>query len=130
MAKAAKTKTVKKKKRQISEGRVYICATFNNTIVTITDNDGATVTWASAGSCGFKGARQSTPYAGQVAAEKAADNAILSGLEKVHIFLKGAGPGREQAMRGLNSKGLNIMSITDATPIPHNGCRKRRVRRV
>ncbi|OGJ52337.1 30S ribosomal protein S11 [Candidatus Peregrinibacteria bacterium RIFOXYB2_FULL_32_7] len=120
----------KTKKIHVPEGKVYIGATFNNTIVTITDLEGKTIAWASAGACGFKGTRQSTPYAGQVASETAAEKAQVFGLEKAHIFVKGVGPGREQAMRGLNSKGLNILSITDITPMPHNGCRRSRSRRV
>lgn len=127
---ATKNKQTKKKKVHVSEGRVYISATFNNTIVTITDIEGNVLTAASAGSSGFKGTRKSTPYAGQVSSENAAEKAKTFGLEKVHVLIKGAGPGREQAMRGLNAKGLEIVSITDITPMAHNGCRKKRTRRV
>ncbi|KKP39054.1 MAG: 30S ribosomal protein S11, small subunit ribosomal protein S11 [Candidatus Peregrinibacteria bacterium GW2011_GWF2_33_10] len=126
----AKKRGAKKKKVHITDGKIYVTATFNNTIVTITDLEGNVLTWASAGSAGFKGTRRSTPYAGQIAAENVAEKAKLFGLERAAVFLKGAGPGREQAMRGLNAKGIEVLSITDITPTPHNGCRKRRTRRV
>ena len=110
---------------------VHIQATFNNTIVTVTDDAGAAISWSSAGAAGFKGARKSTPYAAQVAAEKAAETAkIATGLEKVRVFVKGVGPGREQAVRGLHAAGLDLLSIVDRTPSAHGGCRPKKPRRV
>ncbi len=127
----AKEKKVKKKVRvSITKGDAYVKASYNNTIVTITDKDGSVLGWASAGSSGFKGARKSTPYAAQVAAEKAVDSVKPYGMMKVSIFVKGVGPGREQAIRGLQAAGLDIDAIIDTTPIPHNGCRKKKPRRV
>ncbi len=120
----------KAKRRLLTEGRVYIQASFNNTIITITDPKGEVVAWASAGSSGFKGPRKATPYAAQVAAESAITKAKVFGLEKVHVYVKGAGNGREQAMRGLQAGGVTIESLTDVTPVPHNGCRPRKARRV
>ncbi len=119
-----------KKKKNIAEGNVYIQATFNNTIVTITDTAGNTISWASAGSLGFKGAKKSTPYAAQVTAETAATKAMESGLKEVHVFVKGPGVGRESAIRSLGALGLKVRSIKDVTPIPHNGCRPQKKRRV
>ncbi len=119
-----------KKKRNVAEGNVYIQATFNNTIVTITDTAGNTISWASAGSLGFKGAKKSTPYAAQVTAETAATKAMDSGLKEVHVFVKGPGVGRESAIRSLGALGLKVKSIKDVTPIPHNGCRPQKKRRV
>lgn len=127
----AKEKKVKKKIRvSVTKGNVYVKATFNNTIVTITDKEGNVLAWASAGSSGFKGARKSTPYAAQVAAEKAVNSVKPYGMMKVSIFVKGVGPGREQAIRGLQSAGMDIDAIIDTTPVPHNGCRKKKPRRV
>lgn len=127
----AKAKTTKKKtKRSVYEGQVYIQATFNNTIVTITDMNGQAVSWASAGSLGFRGAKKSTPYAAQTTAETAAKKAIDYGLQAVHVFVKGPGVGRESAIRSLGALGLRVRSIKDITPIPHNGCRPRKSRRV
>lgn len=127
----ADKKTKKKgKKRVCPECHCYIQATYNNTIITITEPTGDVISWATAGSSGFKGARKSTPYAAQVAAEKAVEKGKLSGIEKVHVFVKGVGSGREQAVRGLNASGLQILSIHDTTPIPHNGCRQKKARRV
>lgn len=120
----------KVKKRNVPLGKAYIQSSFNNTIVTITDPDGGVLAWSSAGSCGFKGARKATPYAAQTASEDAVAKAKLHGLEKVHVFIKGIGPGREQAIRGLQAGGVNVESVTDVTPIPHNGCRPRKSRRV
>ena len=120
----------KAKKRSISLGKALIQSTFNNTIITLTDMDGGVISWSSSGSCGFKGARKSTPYAAQTASESAVSKAKNSGLEKVHVFIKGIGPGREQAIRGLQAGGINVESITDITPVPHNGCRPRKKRRV
>lgn len=130
MAEAAK-KTVKKaKRRSVTEGKVFIQASYNNTIVTITDLSGDVIAWSSAGSSGFKGARKATPYAAQVAAESAANKAKVYGLEKATVYVKGTGNGRDQAIRGIHSAGIGITLITDVTPIPHNGCRKKKQRRV
>ena len=129
MAKAKKV-TKKKEKRSIPVGIVHIDATFNNTIVTFTDTRGNAVSWASAGQSGFKGSRKSTPFAAQLAAEAAAKVAMEHGLRKVAVFVKGPGSGRETAIRSLQAAGLEISSIQDCTPIPHNGCRPRKRRRV
>jgi len=127
---ADKKKTVKKtKKRTVLEGKAFIQASYNNTIISLTDMNGDVLAWGSAGGSGFKGARKSTPYAAQVSAEAATEKAKLYGLEKVEVFVKGVGSGREQAIRGLVAGGLNIVSITDITPVPHNGCRKKKPRR-
>lgn len=129
MAKA-KTATKKKSKRSVYEGKVYVQATFNNTIVTITDMNGQAVSWCSAGSLGFRGAKKSTPFAAQTTAETAAKKAMDYGLQAVHVFVKGPGVGRESAIRSLGALGLRVRSIKDITPIPHNGCRPRKTRRV
>ena len=126
----AKTTRKKKEKRSVFEGNVYIQATFNNTIVTITDLTGNGISWASAGSLGFRGAKKSTPYAAQSTAETAARKAIDLGLKEVHVHVKGPGVGRESAIRSLGNLGLWVKSIKDVTPIPHNGCRPRKSRRV
>ncbi len=128
----APVKKVKKSKnkRTVTEGKVYIQSSFNNTIVTFTDNKGNTLSWSSAGANGFKGAKKATPYAAQISAEAAANKALLYGLEKVDVFVKGIGAGRDQAIRGINGAGISIETITDITPIPHNGCRPRKSRRV
>lgn len=120
----------KKEKKVVGEGNVYIQATFNNTIVTITDIMGNTVSWSSAGGLGFKGAKKSTPYAAQTTAETAAKKAMDYGLREVHVYVKGPGVGRESAIRSLGNLGLWVKSIRDITPIPHNGCRPRKSRRV
>jgi small subunit ribosomal protein S11 len=120
----------KPKKRLLTEGRVYIQASFNNTLITVTDTKGEVIAWASAGSSGFKGPRKATPYAAQIASESAITKAKAFGLERVRVYVKGAGTGREQAIRGLQAGGVNIDSLTDLTPIPHNGCRPRKGRRV
>ncbi len=126
-----KTKARKKVKRQVIEGVAHIYASFNNTIVTITDLQGNTVGWSSAASCGYRGSRKSTPYAAGEAALKAATAVIESyGMKSVHVKTKGPGPGRESAVRSLNSAGLKILSLTDATGIPFNGCRDPKRRRV
>ena len=132
MAPAKGQKKAKKKVRKnIIVGIVSIRASYNNTIVTITDENGMAISWASAGSSGFKGSRKSTPYAAQVAAERAAETAkIATGLEKVKVLIKGVGPGREQAVRGLHSAGLELTAIIDRTPIAHGGCRVKKPRRV
>lgn len=120
----------KKEKKVVYEGNVYIQATFNNTIVTITDLKGNAVSWASAGGLNFKGAKKSTPYAAQTTAETAAKKAIDYGLKTVHVYVSGPGVGRESAIRSLGALGLSVRSIKDVTPIPHNGCRPRKSRRV
>lgn len=128
-APAAKAKK-KPKRRIVTEARAYIQASFNNTMVSIADMDGQVLAWSSAGSSGFKGPKKATPYAAQVSAEKAVEKAKVYGVERVHVVVKGAGNGREQAIRGLQSGGLNIESIRDVTTVPHNGCRQKRTRRV
>jgi small subunit ribosomal protein S11 len=120
----------RKVRRTLSSGQVHIAATFNNTIVTVTDNQGNTVTWGSAGSAGFKGSRKSTPFAARLAAEQAIKAAMAMGLQEVTVFVKGPGPGRESAIRAVQSLGLKVNSITDLTPVPHNGCRPPKKRRV
>jgi small subunit ribosomal protein S11 len=130
MAKKTATKVVKKIKKNIPLGKVFIQCSFNNTIITITDPEGGTISWSSAGSNGFKGSRKSTPYAAQISAENAVEKAKIHGLEKVHVFVKGVGPGREQAIRGLQAAGANVESVTDITPIAHNGTRPKKQRRV
>lgn len=127
---ALKPKKGKAKRRTVVEGKVYIQATYNNTIVSITDLNGEVLAWSSAGSNGFKGAKKATPYAAQVSSENAANKAKVFGLEKVHVIVKGVGSGREQSIRGLHLSGLAIESLTDITAIAHNGVRKRRARRV
>lgn len=123
--------TKKRVRRSVSNGVANVLATFNNTIVTIADEEGNTLSWCSSGAAGFKGARKSTPYAAQVAAEKAAETAKIStGLETVRVYVKGVGPGREQAVRGLHAAGLELTSIIDRTPMPHGGCRPKKPRRV
>lgn len=117
-------------RKNVPQARAYIQATFNNTIVTFTDPQGNAVTWSSAGASGFKGSRKSTPYAAQVAAQNAAKQALDHGVREVDVFVKGPGPGREAAIRSLQGIGLKVKSITDVTPIPHNGCRPRKKRRV
>lgn len=117
-------------RRQIPRGRAYISSSFNNTMITITDPSGNSVSWSSAGASGFKGSRKSTPYAAQVAAESAARRAIEHGMHQIEVFVKGPGSGREAAIRSLQAAGLSVLSITDVTPIPHNGCRPPKSRRV
>jgi small subunit ribosomal protein S11 len=126
----AKSKTKRDKKKNVAEGNVYIQATFNNTIVTITDRMGNALSWASAGSLGFRGAKKSTPYAAQMTAEAAVTRAKEYGLNEVHVFVKGPGVGGESAIRSLGALGLRVRSIQDVTPIPHNGCRPQKKRRV
>ena len=130
MAKVVKTKAKKKEKKNIASGIVYIQATFNNTIVTITDKQGNTMAWSSAGSLDFRGAKKSTPFAAQITAENAARKAMEHGLREVDVYVKGPGSGRESAIRTLQVVGLKINVIKDVTPIPHNGCRPRKRRRV
>jgi len=126
--KAAKVR--RRERKQIPRGRAYVQSTFNNTIVTITDPVGAVLSWGSAGAAGFKGSRKSTPYAAGMAAENAARKAMENGLRQIDVFVKGPGSGREAAIRQLQAVGLMITSITDVTPIPHNGCRPPKRRRV
>ena len=125
----AKTKR-RREKKTVYEGNVFIQATFNNTIVTITDLQGNTVSWSSAGGLGFRGAKKSTPYAAQTTAETAARKAMDLGLREIHVYVKGPGVGRESAIRSLGALGLTVRSMKDVTPIPHNGCRPRKSRRV
>ena len=120
----------KKKTRTIIEGVAHIHATFNNTIITITDRSRNTIAWATAGGSGFRGSRKSTPFAAQIAAEKAGTKAQEYGLKEISVKIKGPGPGRESALRALNAIGLNVVSIEDVTPLPHNGCRPPKQRRV
>lgn len=129
---AAAKKVVKKRKdaRKVDKGQVHIQASFNNTLVTITDMQGNTVSWSSAGSLGFKGSRKSTPFAAQMAAETAAKSAMEHGLKSVEVYVKGPGSGREAAIRSLQAAGLEVTLIKDVTPIPHNGCRPPKRRRV
>src|ERR1022692_2640318 len=124
------TRTRKKVKKNISEGMAHIHASFNNTIVTITDRQGNALSWATSGGSGFRGSRKSTPFAAQVAAERAGNAAKEHGVKNVEVRVGGPGPGRESAVRALNACGLKITSISDVTPIPHNGCRPPKKRRV
>jgi small subunit ribosomal protein S11 len=130
VAKVVKTKAKKKEKKNIASGIVHIQATFNNTIVTITDRQGNALAWSSAGSLDFRGAKKSTPFAAQITAENAARKAMEHGLREVDVYVKGPGSGRESAIRTLQVVGLKINMIKDVTPIPHNGCRPRKRRRV
>ncbi len=130
MAKAKKTRTKRKEKKNIASGIAHIQSTFNNTIVTITDKQGNTIAWSSAGSLDFRGAKKSTPFAAQMTAEDAAKKAMEHGLREVDVYVKGPGAGRESAIRTLQAVGLKINLIKDVTPIPHNGCRPRKRRRV
>ena len=129
MAKTA-TKVRKKVKKNVAEGIAHIHASFNNTIITITDSQGNALSWATSGGAGFKGSRKSTPFAAQVAAEAAGKAAIDCGIKNVEVRIKGPGPGRESSVRALNALGIKISSITDVTPIPHNGCRPPKKRRI
>jgi len=126
----AKAKVKKKVLKGVTSGIAHILATFNNTIVTITDRQGNTVVWSSCGSVGFKGSKKSTPFAAQVAAKNAAKKALEYGLNDVEVFIKGPGSGRESAIRAIQAAGLRISAIKDVTPIPHNGCRPPKRRRV
>jgi small subunit ribosomal protein S11 len=120
----------RKTKRTLSSAQVHIYASFNNTIVTVTDQQGNTVCWASSGSAGFKGSRKSTPFAARLAAEQALKTAMSMGIQEVDLIVKGPGPGRESAIRSLQSIGIKVRSISDVTPVPHNGCRPPKKRRV
>jgi len=130
MAKPKAKKTKRREKKNVVHGQAHIKSTFNNTIVTITDLQGNTISWASAGNVGFKGSRKSTPFAAQMAAEKAARQAMEHGVRKVDVLVKGPGSGRETAIRSLQATGLEVGSIQDVTPVPHNGCRPPKRRRV
>lgn len=125
-----RTKSKKKVKKNIVDGVAHVHASFNNTIITISDRQGNALCWATSGGCGFRGSRKSTPFAAQVAAEKAGEAAKEYGLKNLEVFVKGPGPGRESAVRALNAIGFKITNISDVTPIPHNGCRPPKKRRV
>ena len=130
-AKATAKKVTKKRvKKNIDRGQAHIQSSFNNTIVTLTDAQGNAISWASAGGLGFRGSKKSTPYAAQMAAETAAKAAVVHGLKSVDVMVKGPGSGREAAIRALAANGLQVTSITDVTPVPHNGCRPPKRRRV
>ena len=125
-----KTRTRRREKKNVPVGKAFITSTFNNTVITLTDPSGAVLSWASAGTAGFKGSRKSTPFAAQTAAENAARKAMEVGLKQVEVFVRGPGAGREAAIRSLQAVGLEITAIRDVTPIPHNGCRPPKRRRV
>ncbi|MFA6215088.1 MAG: 30S ribosomal protein S11 [Patescibacteria group bacterium] len=127
---AAKSRAKKNTKRQVASGRTYVKATYNNTVVTFTDLNGNTLVQYSAGQAGFKGPKKSTPYAATIIIERAAEKLKAYGLKEVSVFVKGVGGGREAAIRALNANGINVTSIKDITPIPHNGCRSKKPRRV
>jgi small subunit ribosomal protein S11 len=127
---AAPASTRKKARRSVTVGVAHIKATFNNTVITITDTKGETLCWASAGTCGFKGSRKSTPFAGQMSAQQVAEKAVKFGMKEVDVKVKGPGSGRESAITALQAAGLKIKSIEDVTPLPHNGCRPKKRRRV
>ncbi len=130
MGRRRQTQSRKKVKKMVPRGVAHIFATFNNTIVTITDPQGNTVSWASAGAAGFRGSRKSTPYAARLAAQNAARTAQDNGMQEVEVFVKGPGPGREAAIRALGASGMHLTAIHDITPVPHNGCRPPKRRRV
>jgi small subunit ribosomal protein S11 len=130
MAKATAARVRKKVKKSVADGVAHIHASFNNTIVTITDRQGNALAWATAGGAGFKGSRKSTPFAAQVAAENAGKMALEYGLKNLEVRIKGPGPGRDSTVRALNSLGYKITSISDVTPVPHNGCRPPKKRRI
>ena len=130
MAKPKAKKTKRREKKNVLHGQAHIKSTFNNTIVTITDQQGNTLSWASAGNVGFKGSRKSTPFAAQLAAEGAAKDALALGMKRLEVWVKGPGAGREAAIRSLQAAGMEISAIKDVTPIPHNGCRPPKRRRV
>lgn len=125
-----KNKIKKTKSKNVAEGRIYIQATFNNTIVTVTDANGNVLSWSTAGASGFKGTRKATPFAAATASKNAVEKAKVHGLKQASVFISGVGPGREQAIRALGASGVKISMIEDVTPIPHNGVRKKKPRRV
>lgn len=126
----AAASTRKKARRNVTVGVAHIKATFNNTVITVTDTKGETLCWSSAGTCGFKGSRKSTPFAGQMSAQQVAEKAVKFGMKEVDVKVKGPGSGRESAITALQAAGLKIKSIEDVTPLPHNGCRPKKRRRV
>ena len=128
--KTAGKKLRKKERKNVAQGQAHIKSTFNNTIISITDPAGAVISWSSSGQVGFKGSRKSTPFAAQLAAEDAAKRAMEHGMKRVDVFVKGPGSGRETAIRSLQAAGLEVGSISDVTPVPHNGCRQPKRRRV
>jgi small subunit ribosomal protein S11 len=128
--KKVKTRVRRRERKSVPKGRAYIQSTFNNTVITMTDPSGNAIAWSSGGGAGFKGSRKSTPYAAQLAAQQAARKAMEQGMRQVDVFVKGPGSGREAAIRALQSAGLAVLSIRDVTPIPHNGCRPPKRRRV
>lgn len=130
MADKVVKKSVKKVRKTIPEANVYVTASYNNTLMSLSDPEGNVLAQSSAGGCGFKGSRKSTPYAATVTAEKLIEKVTPYGVEKVQVFIKGVGTGREQAVRGLQAAGLELKAIFDTTPKPHNGCRKKKARRV
>ena len=123
-------RSVRRARKSVPYGQAHIQATFNNTIITMTDQQGDVITWSSAGTAGFKGSRKSTPYAARMAAQQTAKQAMDYGVREIDIFVKGPGPGREAAIRALQGAGLKVKSITDVTPVPHNGCRPPKKRRM
>ena len=130
MAEKKRTRARRREKKSIPAGKAYIQSTFNNTIITLTNPEGSVIAWASSGTAGFKGSRKGTPYTAQLAARDAARKAMVHGLRQVEVYVKGPGSGREAAIRSLQSSGLYITSIRDVTPVPHNGCRPPKRRRV
>ncbi|MFC1480111.1 30S ribosomal protein S11 [Candidatus Omnitrophota bacterium] len=130
MQKKAKTKRRKKIARKISSGKLFVHATFNNTIVTVTDTEGKVLCWSSPGTVGFKGSRKSTPFAANIAAKDVVKKARAYGITEVEVFLRGPGSGKESAVRSIRSEGLNVRGIKDLTPTPHNGCRPKKRRRI
>ncbi|MBN2307300.1 30S ribosomal protein S11 [Candidatus Peregrinibacteria bacterium] len=130
MVEKVEKKSPKKTRKNVPEANVYVTASYNNTLMSLTDLEGNLIAQSSSGSCGFKGSRKSTPYAATVTAEKLIEKVAPYGVEKVKVFIKGVGTGREQAVRGLQAAGLELMAIFDTTPRPHNGCRKKKSRRV
>lgn len=129
-AKGARRTVAKKVKKNVAYGQAHVHATFNNTIVTVTDQQGNALCWGSAGTAGFKGSRKSTPYAARMAAQQAVKTAMDMGMQEIDVFVKGPGPGREAAIRAVQSMGIRVKSISDITPVPHNGCRPPKRRRV
>ncbi|MBN2046580.1 MAG: 30S ribosomal protein S11 [Anaerolineaceae bacterium] len=127
---SARRSASRKVKRTLSSAQVHVFASFNNTIITVTDMQGNTVCWGSAGSAGFKGSRKSTPFAARLAAEQAMKDALSMGIQEVDVIVKGPGPGRESAIRAVQATGMRVRSISDITPVPHNGCRPPKKRRV